>query len=90
MDAFIGAFGTLGFVPCPDGSAEVGIEKVALFAKAAGGLLIPTHAALQLETGEWTSKMGVLEDIVHATVDAVNGPVYGQAVQFLSRPRNNP
>jgi hypothetical protein len=87
LDAFIAAFGTLGFAPCLDGSLQIDIEKVALFGKVSGPSVVPTHAALQLETGEWTSKMGVLEDIVHAPVDAVGGPVYGQVVKFLSRPR---
>src|SRR5579862_3353807 len=87
LSAFIGAFGTLNYLPCADGSLQGGLEKVALFAKRMTGLLVPTHAALQLETGEWTSKMGTLEDISHMTVEAVDGPIYGQAVQFLSRPR---
>jgi hypothetical protein len=86
--AFVAAFGTRRFAPCRDGSLEEGIEKVALFARPMGALLVPTHAALQLESGQWTSKMGSLEDIVHITLDGVNGPAYGEAVQFLSRPRN--
>jgi hypothetical protein len=87
LAAFISAFGTRGFAPCADGSLEDGIEKVALFAKRVGASLIPTHAALQLETGQWTSKMGTLEDITHFTLNAVDGPVYGEAVQFMARPR---
>jgi len=87
LPAFIGAFGTRGFAPCADSSLQNGIEKVALFARRAGGLLIPTHAALQLESGQWTSKMGPLEDINHVTCDAVNGPGYGEVVQYLSRQR---
>ena len=87
IQAFIQAFGTKGFTPCADSSLEDGVEKIALFANQVGGLLVPTHAALQLESGEWTSKLGPLEDIMHITSDAVNGPLYGQAVQFLSRAR---
>ena len=48
---------------------------------------VPTHAALQLESGAWTSKLGDFEDIEHVTVDAVNGPLYGRPVAFLSRRR---
>ena len=88
LEAFIAAFATRGFAPCSDGSPQNGIEQVALFAKRVGTALVPTHAARQLETGQWTSKMGTLEDITHFTVDAVGGPVYGETVQFLSRPRN--
>jgi hypothetical protein len=39
---------------------------------------IPTHAALQLESGDWTSKLGDFEDISHSTIEAVSGPVYGR------------
>jgi len=87
IDAFIGAFATKGFSPCADGSLQDGVEKVALFAKRVGASLVPTHAALQLQTGEWTSKLGTFEDINHLTVDAVNGPAYGEPVQFLARDR---
>jgi hypothetical protein len=90
LAAFIAAFATKGFAPCADGSLQEGIEKVALFAKQIGGLVIPTHAARQLESGQWTSKMGSLEDIHHSTFNDVNGPIYGQPVQFLARPRNQP
>lgn len=90
LEAFIAAFGTQGFTPCADGSLRDGIEKVALFAKRAGAALIPTHAAVQLESGQWMSKMGVLEDITHTTCNAVRGPIYGDVVQFLARPRNRP
>jgi len=88
LDAFISAFGTVGFTLCVDGSLQDGIEKIAIFARQVGALLIPTHAALQLESGEWTSKMGSAEDITHITLDAVNGPLYGKSETFLARPRN--
>ena len=87
LAAFIQAFGTQNYAPCADGSLQDGIEKVALFAKRIAGELSPTHAARQLESGEWTSKMGSLEDISHVGVDAVNGPIYGTAIQFLGRQR---
>jgi hypothetical protein len=87
VEAFIMAFGTMGYVPCADGSLVAGIEKVALFAKQGLMAIVPTHAALQLATGQWTSKLGVFEDIVHLTPHNVNGPIYGQVVRFLSRPR---
>ncbi|MGB2676920.1 MAG: hypothetical protein WAN12_07555 [Candidatus Acidiferrum sp.] len=82
---FIRAFATLGFAPCADGSLEDGIEKIALFARQVGTSLIPTHATLQLKSGEWTSKMGPKEDICHKTVDVVRGPFYGNVVCFMSR-----
>jgi hypothetical protein len=87
IDAFILAFGTLGYVPCADASLEAGFEKVALYAGTdASGKLSPTHAARQLPNGNWTSKLGPLEDIEHQSLDALNGPSYGATVSYLKRP----
>jgi hypothetical protein len=80
--AFVEAFRVLGYEECDDGSLEDGYQKIAIFADDAGN---PTHAARQLPNGEWTSKLGQLEDIVHATVDDVNGPTYGTPVEFMRR-----
>jgi len=88
VEAFIEAYRTLGFERCADGSLEAGIEKIALFGKTRGRAAVPTHAALQLESGQWTSKLGGLEDINHLTVDAVAGPLYGAVLCYLARPRN--
>jgi hypothetical protein len=90
VESFVAAFATKGFVPCQDGSLENGVEKIAIFCKQIGGLIVPRHASRQLESGDWTSKMGGLEDITHATVAAVDGPIYGQVASFMSRPRINP
>ncbi|MGO9096056.1 MAG: hypothetical protein ACLQGV_12605 [Bryobacteraceae bacterium] len=87
MEAFIAAFATCGYALCADGLLEAGVEKVVLFAKPGPNGLIPTHAARQLESGCWTSKLGPLEDIVHVTVDALSGPAYGFPIFYLSRPR---
>jgi hypothetical protein len=80
-DALEAAFLALGFEPCPDGSAEAGWEKVALY--AAGPFY--THAARQLPSGAWTSKLGRSEDIEHDTAEAVAGGVYGEVFRFLKR-----
>ena len=87
VDAFMQAYGTFGYKLCYDGSLEDGLEKIAIFGIGPEGSEIPTHAALQLESGEWTSKLGPFEDVRHTTVDAVRGPVYGKVVCFMSRPR---
>jgi hypothetical protein len=86
-EAFLRAYGTLGFRLCFDGTLETGIEKVAVYGKGAVGAEVPTHSALQLEDGQWTSKLGVFEDITHATPGLVNGPVYGAVICYLARPR---
>lgn len=86
-EAFLRAYGTLGFTLCFDGTLEAGIEKVALYGKGPAGAEVPTHAALQLDDGKWTSKLGPFEDINHTTASAVNGPVYGTTICYLARPR---
>ena len=85
MAAFVQAFATIGYSPCPDGSLEAGWEKVALYATDEG----PTHAARQLPTGRWTSKLGPDDDIEHA-LEGLCGPAYGSVVQFLRRPVGGP
>jgi hypothetical protein len=87
VEAFMRAYETLGYGLCFDGSLEKGLEKIAIFGKGPKGEELPTHAALQLESGEWTSKLGPFEDVRHKTVDAVNGPTYGKVICYMSRPR---
>jgi hypothetical protein len=76
------AFRSLGYEPCPDGSPEPGFEKVALYAAGA----FYTHAARQLPSGKWTSKLGRLEDIEHDSPDDVAGGAYGEVLRFMKRP----
>jgi hypothetical protein len=44
-----------------------------------------TYVARQLPDGRWTSKLGQLEDVTHATTDALEGSDYGEVVQFMKR-----
>jgi len=83
LPAFAAAFGALGYAICSDDSFEPGFEKVAIFADAVG---TPTHAARQLPTGRWTSKLGQREDIEH-DLRALEGDIYGRVVMMLQRPR---
>jgi hypothetical protein len=71
-----------GYVVGSDESLEPGFEKVALFADAAGK---PTHAARQLPSGAWTSKLGIAVDIEHE-LHALEGEFYGEVVLILRRP----
>jgi hypothetical protein len=80
IEAFVDAFGMLGYTPCEDGEHEAGYEKVALYALEG----IPTHAARQLADGRWSSKMGRSVDIAH-TLDALDGPLYGAIIFYLRR-----
>jgi hypothetical protein len=86
MDAFILAFGTLGYAPCADGTREPGFDKIAIYATYAMGIHFPTHVARQMPTGQWTSKLGNCEDVAHSNTDVLTGPRYGAAVQFMKRP----
>ena len=87
LDAFVRAYETCDYVECADGAQEPGFEKIAVYAKREpNGDLIPTHAALQLPDGRWTSKLGPFEDVDHTTLDVLNSPAYGAAVRFLKKP----
>lgn len=87
LENFIKAYGTLGFMLCFDGSLEAGFQKIALYGKGPSGAELPTHAALQLESGQWTSKLGPFEDVYHASPEDANGPTYGTVICYLRRPR---
>ena len=82
LDAFCAAFLTLGYIRCADETHEPGFDRLALFADAHG---VPTHAARQLPSGRWTSKLGQAEDIEHE-LRALEGEIYGAVVLFLKRP----
>jgi hypothetical protein len=82
LDSFVAAFQSIGFEICASGTHEQGVEKVALFADANG---VPTHAARQMPSGRWTSKLGPWEDIDH-TLFALESGAYGSVVQFMQRP----
>ena len=75
-----------GFSACDHGDQELGFEKVAIFADEHEYM----HAALQLASGQWTSKMGAGEDIQHETLTDVIGPAFGQVVKFMKRERRPP
>jgi hypothetical protein len=81
LEAFRHAFATLGYAVCDHEGQEEEYEKVALFALAGA----PKHAARQLPTGLWTSKLGPMEDIEHALHD-LTGLVYGSVALVMKRP----
>jgi hypothetical protein len=78
--AFQDAFATLGYITCDDDRLEDGHEKIAIFALEG----VPKHAARQLPSGRWTSKLGLLEDIEHALHD-LTGMAYGSVVLVMKR-----
>lgn len=84
VDAFVQAYGTLGFVVCSDGALEPRVEKLALYVTPNGK---PQHVARQLPSGVWTSKLGRLKDIEHE-LDGLSGKLYGVVGRFLRRERS--
>lgn len=82
LEAFHALMLMLGFEPCENANLEANFDKVALYTKGQQ----PTHAAGQLETGIWTSKLGPLEDIEHNLDDLV-GDCYGIVALVFRRPR---
>jgi hypothetical protein len=89
LDCFIEAFGTLHYLPCDSDAFEEGFEKIALYVNLATD--VPTHAAKQLSSGWWSSKLGVWEDIEHRTLENLAGPepAYGKVAQILRRSLSN-
>jgi hypothetical protein len=80
--AFRELFASLGFSECTQENAEPGFEKIALFANDDA---LPLHAARQLPSGRWTSRLGECEDIEHELHD-LEGEAYGMVVVFMKRP----
>ena len=85
LAAFVAAYRTLGYEPCQDGRVEQGFQKIAIYANNG----VPTHAARQLPSGAWTSKLGQWVDIEHDTPERVAAfprcSGYGRPVQFMKR-----
>jgi hypothetical protein len=84
INSFVDAYATLGYVQCDTADPEPGFEKIAIYARPDGS---PTHAARQLPTGAWTSKLGRSEDIVHTALAGLEGGQYGAVVRVMRRPR---
>ena len=82
IPAFIEAFAVLGYEECGDGRLEPGFKKIAIY--ASGGR--PKHAARQLATGAWTSKLGRDVDVQHDLAD-LEGFDYGSVVKFMRKKR---
>lgn len=80
VTAFQNAFEALGYKLAQNHDLETGIEKIAIFEKNGK----PTHAAKQLETGMWTSKLGRGHDVSH-DLEGLEGEEYGQISLIMQR-----
>jgi hypothetical protein len=88
VDAFVRAFGTLGYVECQDGSFVLGVEKIAIYSRDGTRAGRPTHAARQVDEKSWASKLGNDYDIHHRE-RVVSGGGYGEIAVFMQRPRSS-
>ena len=75
-------YATLSYKICENEALEIGYTKIALYISDEG---LPTHAARQLRSGMWTSKIGALADIQHK-LQGLTGERYGKVGQVLRRP----
>jgi hypothetical protein len=82
LESFVGAFVTQGYAACESERFEMGVEKIAIYVDGRG---IPSHAARQIESGWWTSKLGEMEDIEHKTLAALEGRAYGTVARIMKR-----
>ena len=80
--AFIEAFTILGYEPCDDPALETGFEKIAIYHRYPLGV---QHAARQLLSGKWTSKIGSGVDIEHEHPSDLEGHEYGTVAQYMRR-----
>ena len=71
---------SFGFSKCPDGTVEVGYEKVVIYSDGDNF----RHIAKQQTDGSWSSKLGRLDDISHS-VDGLLDSSYGTASIFMKR-----
>jgi hypothetical protein len=75
----------MGFEECETGALEDDYEKIAIYGDAVEDEW--EHAARQLPSGEWTSKMGIIDDdIVHPRAESVAGDWFGPIVKYLTIP----
>lgn len=65
---------------------ELGFEKVAIYEDDEGA----SHVARQLPDGKWSSKLGNLSDIEHATLETLEQTgAYGKVARILKRRRTD-
>jgi dephospho-CoA kinase len=82
LPAFRSLFTALGYGECENARLEPGFTKIAVFVDRHGE---PQHAARQVPSGRWTSKLGELEDIEHALHDLECND-YGSVALVMKRP----
>ena len=82
VGALVQVFESLGFSTCDTEEVEPGYLKVAVYSLSGEW----THAARQLEDGQWSSKIGQFEDIAHSSLANLSGGIYGFVHCIMRRP----
>ena len=85
MDSLVEAFVGLGYERCDDSDPEDGYQKVALY----GFQDQFEHAALQMPSGRWRSKMGQGPVIEHRNPESLAGGMYGNPTVYMRRPASD-
>ena len=81
VTSFIEAFQLKDYKVCDKWEHEEGYRRIALYVKE--GTTECTHAARELSSGKWTSKLGKDKDIQHGTPFSIEGPTYGKVYCFM-------
>lgn len=85
VDVLVTIFEVHGYGQCETADAVIGYEKIAIY--SVDGRI--THAARQLRSGRWASKLGTEQDIEHERTEHINNKDYGVATRFLQRKRKD-
>lgn len=83
VERFVDAFRLKGYEKCETSDFEEGYRKIVLYVKP--GTTECTHAARQLSSGLWTSKLGRWYDIQHGTPQAIEGSLYGSVYCYMRK-----
>lgn len=82
LSSFIKLFESLGYFICNSDTIEKDNEKIAIYVTPSTDIV--QHAARQLESGKWTSKLGEYKDIKH-TLKGLTKSTYGEIGVIMKR-----
>jgi hypothetical protein len=86
LDNFLLAYSRVGFRECQGDHFEFGFQKIAIYSEQLYGDEWPQHTARQTLFGHgWLSKLGHGEDIMHESLDDLQGTTYGRVVRRMKR-----
>lgn len=83
LEVIIKLYEAYGYVTCDDEKYEEGFEKIAIYVTQNTDNV--THAARQMKSGRWTSKLGSYKDIEHNRLDGLTGSDYGIVAKIMKK-----